>query len=409
MGTARAATIAACATAIGGRTALLRLSGPDAFTIADAAGFAGATRIPCRVLRRPGPRTATGHDLVEILLPGAPDLVELALDALVAAGALRAGAGGFTRQAVANGRLTLDRAAAVLALAQAGDARAAREALGRLRGSLADELEPVRERLLGLRARIEAGLDFLDEHDVVAPERSGLAAELAELAARIDRWRVAADGLEGRPLVCLVGAANAGKSALFAALTGEAALVSPVAGTTRDHLEAILGLDGVDVRLADTPGWLEGATGLDARALASGVALAADASLVLACAAPDAPLPAVLPGDPARTVVIATKADLGSAADPRAVLAVSAEDGTGLEALRGLIARLAAPAVAGDPRQRRLIDAAREDLRRARTLPADELLADDLRRASERLGDLLGKTTPDDVLDAIFARFCIGK
>jgi tRNA modification GTPase len=409
LATARAASIAACATATGGRAALLRLSGPEAFRIADAAGFADAPRIPCRVLRRRGPRTATGHDLIEILLPGAPDLVELALAALVAAGARRAGPGDFTRQAVACGRLTLDRAAAVLALAQAGDARAAREALGRLRGSLAEDLEPVRERLLGLRARIEAGLDFLDEHDVVAPERGGLAAELAELAARIDRWRVAADAVEGRPLACLVGAPNAGKSALFAALSGEAALVSPVAGTTRDHLEADLDLDGLAVRLADTPGWLDEATGLDARAVAAGRSLAAVATVVLACAAPDAPLPAALPGDPARTVVIATKADLGAAADPRAVLAVSAEDGTGLDALRGLIARLAAAAGGGDPRQGRLIDAAREDLRRARALPADELLADDLRRASERLGDLLGRTTPDDVLDAIFARFCIGK
>lgn len=399
-------TITACATATGGMAALIRLSGPEAFRIAEAAGPAKA---PCRILRRAGPRTATGHDLVEILLPGSPDLVQLVIDALVAAGARRAGPGDFTRQAVARGRLTLDRATAVLALAQAHDATAAQAALGRLRGSLADDLGPVRERLLHLRARIEAGLDFLDEHDVVAPERGGLAAELAELAARIDRWRVAADALEGRPLVCLVGAPNAGKSALFAALSGEAALVSPIAGTTRDHLEADLELDGLGLRLADTPGWLDGATGLDARAVDSGRSLAASATLILACDAPDAPLPATLPGDPGRTVVIATKADLGTATDPRAVLAVSAEDGTGLEALRGLIARLAAPAAGGDARQRRLIDDAQEDLRRARTLPADELLADDLRRASERLGELLGTTTPDDVLDAIFARFCIGK
>lgn len=397
-------TITACATATGGAAALIRLSGPEAFAIAEAAN--ALATVPCRILRHRGPRTATGYDLIEILLPGSPDLVELVLDALVAAGARRAGPGDFTRQAVARGRLTLDRSAAVLALAQAGDARAAREALGRLRGSLADDLGPVRERLLGLRARIEAGLDFLDEHDVVAPERTGLAAELAELAARIDRWRVAADSLEGRPLVCLVGAPNAGKSALFAALSGEAALVSPIAGTTRDHLEADLDLDGLGVCLADTPGWLEAATGLDGRAVAAGRSLAAGASVVLACAAPDAPLPGSLPDG---VVVIATKADLGAPADPRAVLAVSAEDGTGLEALRGLIARLAAPASGGDPRQRRLIEAAREDLRRARALPADDLLADDLRRASERLGDLLGTTTPDDVLDAIFARFCIGK
>jgi tRNA modification GTPase len=108
-------------------------------------------------------------------------------------------------------------------------------------------------------------------------------------------------------------------------------------------------------------------------------------------------------------VVIATKADLALPPDPRAVLAVSVQDGRGLAALRGLLARRVAPRVGAEPRQQRLLASAEADVRRAQLLPPYELLADDLRRASSRLADLLGATTDDQVLDAVFARFCIGK
>ena len=421
----REPTIAACATAAGGQVALLRLSGPAAGAIAAAAGVDDRVwhlahgACPVRILRGTAPATATGHDLIEILLPGSTDLVELALAALLAAGAEQAGPGAFTRQAVATGKLSLERAEALLALAQAGDAAAAAEALARLRGALSADLEPLRQRLIAVRAQVEAGLDFLDEHDVRSFDPQELTAELARIAERIARWRVAAHSTETEPLVCLVGRANAGKSALYAALSGEPALVSPIAGTTRDQLEARLTVDGVAFRLIDTAGWLEGATGLDAAALQVGSELLAHASLVLACAAPDAPLPGGWPADgrsadgqPAdleRMVVIATKADLGLPPDPRAVVQVSVADGRGLTALRGLIARRIAPRLGAAPRQQRLLAGAAEDLRRAQELPPDELLADDLRRAATRLAELLGVTTDDHVLDAVFARFCIGK
>lgn len=427
-GDTSSATIAACATATGGSVALLRLSGPRAFTIAQAAGaskraggavdqlwrLAGGT-CPVRILSRRGPATATGEDLVELLIPGAADLVELALAALVAAGATRAGPGAFTRQALAAGRVTLDQAEGLLAVAQAPDAPAAADALTRLRGALAGDLGPVRARLLALRAEVEAGLDFLDEHDVRPADRRLLAEELQALEQRIRRWVVAADGLGGAPVICLVGAPNAGKSALFAALTGEAALVSPVAGTTRDSLHGQLTIAGRGlVRVVDTPGWLDDASGLDAAALAAGALELAGATIVLACAAPDAPLPAISGMENQRMLVIATKSDLGLPADPRAVLSVSATTGAGLAALHGLLARRLAPVATAEPRQQRLLAAAADDLAAGGRLvtggtATDDLLAEDLRRAGEHLGELLGPTTPDTVLDAIFARFCIGK
>ena len=412
-------TYAAAATAPGGHLTLLRLSGPAAFAIATRAGLDGHLwqfsdgPCPVRILARRGPQTATGHDLIEMILPGAADLSELALARLHAAGAEPAPAGAFTRQAVATGRLSLDQGEAILAVAQASDAQSAAAALARLRGALAADLVPVRADLLALRARIEAGLDFLDEHDVGTYDRQAVSQQLAALDGRLARWQVAAQSTETIPVICLVGAPNAGKSALYAALSGEPALISPLAGTTRDVLEARLDLAGTTVRLIDTPGWLtdQEAADLDQEVDQRGRELRAQAAVIVACAAPDAPLPNPLPHHvaPDRLVVLATKSDLGLPPDPRAALAVSTWDKSGLDALRGLLARHAAPGATGEPRQQRLLSAARACLARAARLPSDELLADDLRAAAQQLGELLGETTPDAVLDAIFARFCIGK
>ena len=416
-------TICACATATGGHSALLRLSGPAAVVIATKAGLGippawhvatqdwplAAGACPIRVLLAPAGRSFTGHDLIEIILPGSRDLIALALATLRAAGAESAPPGGFARQALANGRLTLDRAEAVLALATAPDAAAAALAIARLRGALASELTPVRERLLHLRVLIEAGLDFAEEEGVLAITPAALRAELLALRTVLSRWLVAAESLSDEPVVCLSGPTNAGKSALFARLTGAPALVSPLAGTTRDHLEAPWLIAGRRVRLIDTAGWLDAASGLDAGALAASRSVLDGAALVLACSAPDAPLPADPPLLRERTVVVATKADLG-VHEPRAVLAVSVETGAGLDQLAGLVAARLGAVAGAAPRQQRLL--AETDAILACLLmrpPADELLAEDLRTCADRLGDLLGATTPDEVLDAIFGRFCIGK
>jgi tRNA modification GTPase len=418
------ATVCACATAAGGHSALLRLSGPRAVAVARAAGLPLADpwlissaewalaggRCPCRVLLAPAPRSFTGCDLVEVTLPGSRDLVELALAALVAAGAEPAAPGAFTRQALANGRLGLDQAEAILALTNAGDAAAAARALACLRGELGRELGDVRERLLHLRALVEAGLDFIDEDDVRAYEPMTMKREIAALRAAIGRWISAATASEGPPLVCLAGPPNAGKSALFARLTGHPALVSAVPGTTRDALEETIELGGRAVRLADTAGWLgEEAHALDAAAIAAGRRLADAAALILACSAPDAPLPTNHGIAADRALVVATKSDLG-AADPRAAVSVSVRSGDGLARLGRLVAERLSSAAAGEPRQQRLLarcDGLLAPLELA--LPADELLAEDLRRAADLLGELIGATTADDVLTTIFSRFCIGK
>ncbi len=420
-------TIAACATPVGGHSAIIRLSGPAAGVIAARAGLSlpapwqalssawalPAGDCPCRVLFAPGPRSFTGTDLVEITLPGAADLIAFALEALLAAGAQAAAAGAFTRQALANGRLGLDQAEAILALVQAPDAAAAAQALARLRGALGAELAQVRDELIGARALVEAGLDFVDEADVRAYDPPALRARCQAMHAVLARWRIAADALEARPTVVLVGPANAGKSALFNRLVGDAAspaLVSAQPGTTRDWLDGEWDAAGRSVRLVDTAGWLDGAASLDQQAIAAGAAALAGAALVLACSAPDARLSALPESLPAeRTLIIATKHDLGPA-DARAVHALSAATGAGIAQLAGLVAARLGGTAAGEPRQQRLLAAADELLiALTHRLPPDELLADDLRRAGDLLGELLGATTTDDVLEAIFSRFCIGK
>ena len=420
-------TLAACATAVPGPAAVLRVSGSQAWDIAQRSGLpvpppgtavranwlgSGSQGCPVLVWTAQAPRSFTGEDTVEVLLPGSRDLVELALLTLTANGASPAPPGGFVRQALANRKLDLDQATAVLALVTASDADAAQRALVRLRGELGDELAAVRAELTELRARVEAGLDFAEE-DGVAGADHGLVRSVAQrLGAGLARWRVAADAAAGTPVVCLVGPANAGKSALFQRLTGAPALVSPVPGTTRDPLEAPWNIGGPTVTggrtvtLVDTAGWLDRATtGLDADAIAAGRRWIDHAALVLACSAPDARLPEL---DGAWQIV-ATKADLG-APDPRAVVAVSVETGAGLDQLAGLVAARLAHRAGGEPRQQRLLSSALAGLNRlADQPPPDELLAEDLRRITEILSDLIGHTTPDEVLDALFSRFCIGK
>ncbi len=425
-------TVCAGASATGGAAALIRLSGPRAFAIAARAGvevtcwrLASGGVCPVRTMYRRGPRTATGHDLIEIVIPGAADLVDLLVSTLCAVGATPAAPGAFMRQAVATGRLGLDRAEAVLALTQATDAVGAAVALARLRCTLAEDLAPLRTRLLHLRALVESGLDFLDEHDVRPWDAAAFITELESITAELAKWLITAATTGHIPLICLVGAPNAGKSALFAALSGEPALISPIAGTTRDHLEATVTLDGRNVRLIDTAGWLTTAEQahavadrLDQAAIDRGREIAAHADVIVACAAPDAPLPNTLEdahGLPReRLVIIATKADLNAGSDPRAVLSVSTLDGRGLDTLRGFLAQRLAPHATGSARQHDLLRTAIHRLHAALTLlnhpdERDDLLADDLRRAADGLAELVGTTSDDDVLNAIFQRFCIGK
>ncbi len=415
-------TIAACATASGSISALIRISGPNACAIATQAGLSlgspwhlqtgrwalGSGACPYRLLLARAPKSFTGYDLIEITIPGAADLIDRCLSTLITAGAQLAGPGAFARQALSNGRLTLDRAEAILAITHATSATAATQAVARLRAKLSTELSVVRDRLLYARALTEAGLDFIEEDDVRAYDPIEMRREFTEMHHVISRWLTVADSDHGEPLICLVGPANAGKSALFNTLTGGRALVSHIPGTTRDWLDGTWMIGDRPVRVIDTAGWLTNAAGLDAEGIAAGQNIVESAAIVFACSAPDARLEDIR-HLPTHTIILATKSDLGTL-DERATLHVSAATGHGLDKLAEHVTHALAAVGTDDPRQQRLLRAADAIIKRlAAHLPGDELLAEDLRQTADYLGDLLGITTPDDILHAIFGRFCIGK
>ncbi len=420
-------TICANATAAAGLVTLIRISGTDAMTLCEQAGLLlgspwqvvsgqwqiGLGPVPCTVTSMPGPRSYTGYDLIEVIIPGSAILTEACLSELFAVGMQAAEPGAFTRMAVAQNRMTLDQAEGLLALVQAPTEAAASQALARLQGSLRDELEPMRDRLIHLRAMVEAGLDFLEEEDVTTYDPEALAEELAGMRVTLATWLSAEHDMGAEPVVCLVGAANAGKSALFSALTKEQALVSPIAGTTRDYLHGMWDCGGRSVQCVDTAGWLEAVEHqLDVAALEQGNALLQSASVVIACAAPDAPLPHSYRPEP-HHIIIRTKSDAGFVKGhpaQRAVLDVSSLTGDGIEQLTGLVAERLGSIGSGEPRQQRLLHKADAILVSVlQVLPTDELLADDLRNTADALGELIGATCSDDILNAIFSRFCIGK
>jgi len=432
VGSCQEVVIVACATALPAHTAILRLSGTDAVGVATRAGLrlaqereivtqdwplAGGT-CPVRVWRFAVDRSFTGEETVELALPGAPDLVALALTVLTAAGAQAAARGDFARRALAHGRLSLDRVEALLAVAEAGDAAAAQAAIARLRARLADELAPMREQVLHLRALLEAGLDFAEEDGVIGLDPRRLHKELLRMRDELARWQIAGGDIGAAPVVALVGPANAGKSSLFHFLSGADALVSPIPGTTRDVLEADWILAGRSIRLIDTAGWMAAGQltaehALDAEAIAAGRAAVAGATLILACTAPDAPLPAELALPLERTVVVATKADVHAAAaqDPRAVVACSTATVDGCADLVELIRQRLASSGGASTRQSQLLATALAVVQTLIATPPhdDVLLADDLVRLADLLGDIIGATTADDVLNHIFSKFCIGK
>ena len=439
-------TIAAVASPPGfGFRGIVRVSGPGALAVA-LAGFvpvdgpvdprrpgrrSGSYRLdglrpalPASVLVWPGERSYTGQPLVEIHTVGSPPLLGLLLGACLGRGARPAEPGEFTLRAFLSGRIDLTRAEAVLGVIEARSPGQLGAALDQLAGGLGSPVAALRDRLLDVLAHLEANLDFVDEPDVDVLGRRELADDLARgsrdlsaLAGRL-RARDAAGG--GHPRVVLVGPPNAGKSRLFNALLGrDRALVSPVAGTTRDYLSAPVVCDGLTVELVDTAGEEAAGSPVEARAQALRAEQADRADLLLVCF-PASEGNVDPPGPDRPSLRVRTKCDLAPPAGETADIATSAETGAGLGDLRRRIAEtLRARADESDlptttaARCRDGLARAAEALATASDALAlgagDELVAVDLRQAIDDLGRVVGAVVNDDVLDRIFRRFCIGK
>ena len=448
--------IAALATARGtAALALVRVSGDGAVEVAGRCFGKDLSSVPSHTAhvgywRHPdtgarldqvvatvfrAPHSSTGEDVVEVTTHGGDLAPALVLDALLAAGARLADPGEFTQRAFLNGKLDLTQAEAVADLIHASSRHAHRTALAQLHGDYARLLARLRDELLETAALTELELDFSEE-DVAFADRTHLAdllaraeATLADLLGSYRFGRLVRDGVR----VAILGRPNAGKSTLLNRLVGyDRAIVSPVPGTTRDEVEAEAEVDGLRLRFVDTAGLRDTDDAVEAEGVRRAHARAATADLVVyvydaaegltddehallrrLAANADTPL-----------VRVANKRDLAPDADvDDGTFCLAAADPTddGPERLAKHLAALAtaehggaeAAQVVTNARHRQHLAAALDAVQGARAALAGnapgDLLALDLRAALHELGAITGQVTREDVLSAIFSRFCIGK
>ena len=390
-----------------------KLPQPRRATLAKLHDGAGALLDEALVLWLPGPSTATGEDLAELHCHGGRAVisaVEAALTALT--GLRRAEPGEFTRRAFANGRIDLAEAEGLADLLSAETELQRVAALANAGGALSRQVEGWRERVLGLSAEVEGVLDFSDEEDAADLPKC-FTWNIGLLASEIGEWlaRPRSERLGEGFRVVLAGPPNAGKSTLFNALIeSEAAITSPIAGTTRDVIERAVAIAGVPFTFVDTAGLREAAEADEIEAI--GIDRAKDEF-----ARADVVLWLGPEGEgPAGAWEIAAQADRkGFVAKAMARFTLSATTGDGLSALKQALVNLAREALpkpgeaALNARQHARLAEAAEALTAARSLSDPLLVAEELRRARLAFDRLIGRATTENMLDILFGRFCIGK
>jgi tRNA modification GTPase len=448
-------TIFALASAPGrAAVAIVRLSGPAAAAALQAlTGARPGTRRPSlKTLRQPtdgapldqalvlwfpNPHSYTGEDVAELHLHGGAAVIDVVTDALLGLGLRLALPGEFTRRAFENGKLDLSQAEAIGDLVEAETDAQRRQALAQLDGDLARRHAAWREALIEALALLEAAVDFPDE-DLPAEVARGAAPLIADVAREIDL--AIADGARGERVregfrIALIGAPNAGKSSLLNALAGrDAAIVTSTPGTTRDVIEVALNLAGYRVLIGDTAGLRTPKGAIEAEGVRRAAALAEAADLrlmVVDVATRGQRWREAAALTQAGDICVLNKRDLAPRPAGAAVSAwadghdleivdVSVTEGVGLDTLRELLTTHVVRALSGGEfpaatraRHRQDLLAARERLARATDrlgTPIEvELAAEDVRLAVRSLARVTGRVDPEDVLDRVFARFCIGK
>ncbi len=440
---------------------VVRVSGPLARAALE--GLAGPLpqprRATLRTIREPltgqeidraiillyaGPSSFTGEDVVEILLHGGRAVVASVLSALRGLGCRLSEPGEFARRAFENGKIDLTEAEGMADLIDAETEAQRRQAVAQAGGVLSRLYESWRGELLDAMALTEAGIDFSDEEDVAADAADRAREIVVALTAKLAQHL--SDGRRGEILregfrVVLAGAPNVGKSSLLNALARrDAAIVSPVAGTTRDVIEVRLDLDGLPVIVSDTAGIREAQSDVEREGIRRTIERGRAADLVLwvvEAAGVGAVLPDELVEAAATIVLVANKCDLlkrqdkanvGRAAGglpsmrrgllPLRVVDVSTLTGEGLKDLVDVVADIARETIA--PNDGPVITQARhrealEDCAHclqdylAQDLLRQEVAAEDLRRAAQSLGRITGRVDAEEVLGQVFSRFCIGK
>ncbi len=446
-------TIAAIATASGaGGIGVIRLSGPLAMAIAER--FLGRLPTPrlahrCHfrdangaliddglLLAFPGPASFTGEDVVELQAHGSPIALALLVKHCIELGARQARPGEFSERAYLNDKIDLAQAEAIADLIASGSETAMRAAQRSLSGEFSERVSALSQQLIELRVYVEAAIDFPEEEiDFLDSEElrrrfAGVEFSLTELLAQTRRGQRLRDGLH----LVILGAPNAGKSSLLNALAGyESAIVTPIAGTTRDLLREHLQVDGMPLTVVDTAGLRASEDPVEVEGIRRASAEAAKADLILLVSdrgdgAADEFAVASLAASglsSIRRMHIHNKIDVRG--EPARVetsgngthIHLSARTGEGIDLLRqalrehaglsegseGLFSARARHVLALERTAAALGDARRQAL----DIGHGELAAEDLNRAHQHLSEILGSFSSDDLLGAIFSSFCIGK
>lgn len=442
-------TIAAVATPPGmGAVSMIRISGPDAIRVAQLATDGSTNSQPARYARHctvrdsrgesiddglltvfPGPRSYTGEDCVEFTGHGGILATREVLARILECGAVPAAPGEFTRRAFLNGKLDLTQAEGVMDLISAQTRLSLRAARSQLEGTLGRRTTEARDSLLETLAHLEAWIDFPEEDidpqtgEVLRARVRAVLATVESLLATADQGRVLREGVR----TVIFGEPNVGKSSLLNRLLGfERAIVSEIAGTTRDTIEEIINLQGIPLRLVDTAGVREAADQIEAEGIQRTVRQieAADLLLEIADASRPKPEDAVFPASAAKHLLVLNKIDLGEHPSWKATEAVrlSCTTGAGFDDLSETIrdslhfgeVDWGEHAVAINARHQQSLMLARTALLAALELLDDpssdaELAAIDLREALDALGEIPGRVDTEDLLGVIFSSFCIGK
>lgn len=472
-------TICACATLPGtGAIAVIRVSGDDAIAIADKVvslrncRLADVASNSVRFGSVPGiddvlvsifrnPHSYTGEDSVEISCHASSYVIEQILFRLIENGARPAGPGEFTQRAFANGKMDLSQAEAVADMIAAEDASAHRLALNQLKGGVSNEISEMRGKLLDMTSLMELELDFSEE-DVEFADRSQLSSLLEEVSAHVKRLKESfrlGNALKNGVPVCIAGAANTGKSTLLnALLQEERAIVSPIAGTTRDSIEETFVIGGIRFRFIDTAGLRETDDTIESMGIERSMDKIAKADIVIAvadCQAASSDVQAQLSmirermNGSQNLVVFVNKVDMipGAGLDPACsvdsellvagpiesaindmipegspVIYGSAKNGLGTDDLKNILEKIQKDRVSssrsGDTmvsnvRHYNALCSAWEALKLVRagldSGTSTELVARDLRDVLYHLGSITGEISTDEVLGNIFKKFCIGK
>ncbi len=444
-------TIAAIATAPGrGGVGMIRISGsnllPFAFALtgrtpqprhATLAHFRSAEGVAVDtgiLLFFPGPYSFTGEDVLELQGHGGPVVMQMLLARCLDLGARLAEPGEFSRRAFLNGKIDLAQAEAVADLIDAATASAARSAVRSLQGEFSQAIQALTDELINLRMLVEATLDFPEEDIdfLKVADAFGrlerLQAKLAEIFDRAGQGKLLQSGLH----VVLAGQPNVGKSSLLNRLAGdELAIVTPVAGTTRDALRSTIQIEGIPLHIIDTAGLRETEDEVEKIGIERSWQEIERADVVLLLVDARSGVGeadrAILGKLPARLqrVTVYNKIDLAGRAPERhdeadgVAVSLSAKANQGIDLLRAELLRVAGWHQAENvfiarERHLRALAAAQEHVVAARNvvqgrLPALELFAEELRLAQQSLGEITGEFTADDLLGVIFSRYCIGK